>query len=253
MDILIEKSNRLKGIEKSIVKSIIDMEPKNFGKLVGEYGEVKKQIRLISMENPVLTGIQDKPTLEIIKSISANIPLPLEKVLDGGDLADYLDCELSIEELEEIGEEEFLTWFSHLDYAKARFEFGSLIFQIGDIPPILTRFIIEARESFIFQQYLAFTCICRTIVEISVRDICLRKGIIKPDSKKISYMEQLNLFGMIDKVSSGSLNKKLHDIRRHTNKIIHGKNIIQRTSKEAKETLKGILIVIQDLYSFHGY
>ena len=119
------------------------------------------------------------------------------------------------------------------------------------VPKILMKFVDEARSCFAFQQYNALCSLCRTILEVAVRDICKRKQFIKENNDNVIPFDNYNkdnISQLINKISWGELRKKIKDIYYNkTSFLIHGHKTIKR--KEAKELFRETIMVVQYLYS----
>src|SRR5690606_1002874 len=137
----------------------------------------------------------------------------------------------------------FYSWYSHFEYVEGLFRMGSLIAGVGDLPRELGGFIHEMRQCFVFQQYRAVYALCRTAVEVSVRDVYLRRGLANPYSSAFGRVERYveehypnlrdrvrkfspSLFDMMNVLEMDPafepLGDALHSVRRTTNSLIHG-------------------------------
>ena len=108
------------------------------------------------------------------------------------------------------------------------------------------------RYCYAFAQYLAVYSLCRTILETSIRDICIRKRIIQPNKDKVIDYSKYRIFeDMIYKVSSGNLKNELVGIYKDTSFLIHGHKTID--NKKAREMFKRTIKAVENLYKSHGY
>ncbi|HUU28984.1 MAG TPA: hypothetical protein VM123_14340 [archaeon] len=246
-----KKTLRLLELEKLIVKAVVNWDIKELVDKIEEFTSIKKAIKKFLIENPVLTNIKDRKAQELIQKISSGEYLDIEERFKTAQLGELLSDELDESELEELGFDLFFSWFSHLDYVREMYEVGALILGVSKLPENLYPCIKQVRKCFVFQQYLAVCTLCRTALEISVRDICIKKGLLKKEQNKIidirTYQE--NLSSMINKVSKGDLRIKLHTLRDKMNFIIHGHRDVG--IGEAKEILTETFKTIQDLYYQH--
>lgn len=249
MDDLLKKALRVKELDKLMIKAVAEWDIEQLPKYVGEYRELKKEIKTILMEHPVvhIPDIRDKYAKEILQTISSGDLLPTEKAFQGSTLAECFSDTLERNEVEQLGSDLFYSWFSHYEYIEGLYNIGSLILAVGKIPEHLTRFVSEARNCYAFRQYSGVYSLCRTILEICVRDICVKHGIVQ---NKPSEYNKLGLHDMIVKICKlekyKHLKDRLDNIRLETNFLIHGNKTIW--GQEARDMLRETLKVVQELY-----
>ena len=247
---LIQAALRIKQIEKLYVKAVTEYKNDELIKLLEEHLKLKKEIKTTLMEHHVIK-VQNKLAQEIIQKISLNIPLLLDRKIDLLIPEDITVSELTEEEIEELGSNLFYSWFSHYEYITRMYDISALILNCGEIPNYLEKFVSEARNSYVFQNYLAVYSLCRTILEIGVRDMGVRKGFLKEKNGKIIHQKsyRMELIDLIDMATKGKgrIRNKMHQIRKKTNFLIHGRKTV--SPEEAKEMLKTTLKVIHELSS----
>ncbi|RMG32960.1 MAG: DUF4145 domain-containing protein [Methanobacteriota archaeon] len=128
---------------------------------------------------------------------------------------------------------------------------GGLILARGDTPANLEKFINEASQCFAFQQYNAVVSPCRTILEVSVKDISIKYGILQEDFHKVRQLDfyKTSLNNLIEELSKfiqvKYLMPRLDWIRRKTNFMIHGNKSV--TSSEAEAILKETISSVKKL------
>ena len=156
--------------------------------------------------------------------------------------------ELNEDEIDNLGSEYFYSWFSHYEYIKSLYEIEVLIVDI-EIPDNLKRFVNEIRKCYAFQQYNAANSLCRTILEITMRDVGIRIGEIHwpkdGDTKNFYKKYPPNIIR--EKVSNGNdkLKKRIEVLYYELSSHIHGyKNNVNISIKET-------LLVIQDIYDYN--
>ncbi|OGW50488.1 MAG: hypothetical protein A2Z50_01330 [Nitrospirae bacterium RBG_19FT_COMBO_42_15] len=257
---LTQMALRLDEVNRLVIKSMSITEGKDdedFKKLLCEFMVLKKNIKLNLMDTCTsVVEITDKKAQGIIRKISSKWVFEVDKIIRS--LEVHTGKELNIDELgekeiDDLGSDLFYSWFSHYEYVKGLYEIGSLIVGIS-VPSALKEFVSEARTCFAFQQYNAVYSLCRTILEVGIRDICKRKGIIKTNKDNVINIEEYqdNISQLINKISTGALRKKIKHIYYHkTSFLIHGHKTT--TSKEAKEMLQETLEIVQNVYSYNGF
>lgn len=249
---LVQNALRLREVNRLAVKAVTEGNVEKLYELLFEFGNLKKEIKAASIEVPV-AKIHDRGAQEVMQKISLEEPLPADdliKALEGATGEELNLDGLDEDEIEEMGWDLFYSWYSHYEYIKSLYSIGSLILGIS-VPDNLVSFVSQARSCYAFQQYLAVYSLCRTILETSIRDICLRKKFIKEDKDNVCYIESYHVGDLINKVSRGILKEKIKEIYHKTSSLIHGRKTISK--KEARETFKETLKIVQDLYTFHGF
>lgn len=252
---MIQKALRLKELDKQIIRAIATSDMDQFISSIEEFNDTKKQIRSFGLENPVvnLHAVENDDARIIIQKIMSGIPFPVEKALAKSSIEEFLIGELNENDIETLGSDLFYSWFSHYEYIKGLFEIGSLIISCGKIPANLSGFMEEARHCYAFQQYIAVFSLCRTILEVCIKDIATNCQIIPKDSENVRQMalRTPELNDLIEKLCDGFtvfsvIRNQLHRVRKKTNSIIHGTRLVH--PKEAKEILKDTVLVIHQLY-----
>jgi len=253
---IVKKSLRLKELDKLIIKSIAKLEIEQLPKYMVEFHDLKKQIKKYVLENPVidLKSIEKPEVSSIIQLIVAGEPLQVEKVLAA---SSFLKGELDEVDLDELGSDLFYSWFCSDDYIRGLCEIGALVISCGEIPANLTKFVYEARDCYAFQQYNAVFSLCRTILEVCIKDLAAIYKLIPPDSGNVRQMKSRNpeLNELINQLCDANnmfrgVRNQLHRIRRETNFIIHGNRIVKK--QEAKDMLKDTLLVIHKVYEMEN-
>lgn len=232
---LTQDALRLKELDKLSVKFVLEGNRKELVRTLTEFIELKKKIKKNLIECPI-AKIHNKIAQEVLKKISQEEIFQTEKILGSSD-------ELDFDEKDEL-RDLFYSWFSHFEYLEGLYEIGSLV--VGySVPDFLESYVSGARLCYAFQQYNAVYGLCRTIIEIAIRDKCERMQIIRKDEKIIDF----NFHSprkLINKCTKGSLRDSLHNILDDTNILIHGRKTVEK--KGAKQMFKDTLRAVQELY-----
>ncbi len=257
IDILLS-ANRLKEIDPLIVKAVIEWDPNALAHLVTEFRDLKTRTRVALMRTPVtaLPDVADESTRALLQRISSGQLLPVEEALAGTRLATFFEMGLNEHEIEELGTEMLYEWFGPYEFVKALYEIGSVVLATGQLPSALARFVDEARHRYAFQQYNAVCALCRTILEISVKDIAVAHGILPADVGNIPALasrapDLRDLIYQLGNAAQGflQLRDRLHRVRINTNPIIHGHRSVKK--EEAISILKETLACIHEIYEVH--
>lgn len=259
MNDVIQKASRLKELDRLIIKAVADCDIEQLSKHIVEYNGLKKHIRTYALENPIvnLQEIADSDVRFVIQKIISGDPSPTEKALSGSLIGEFLKGELDEQDIEDLGSDLFYSWFSHQEYLQGLYEIGALTLSCGSIPENLSRFVDEARSCYAFQQFNAVFSLCRTILEICIKDIATACGILPVDLHNVRHIASRlpDLYDLINQLcyqfpAFSRIQDQLHGVRRRTNSIIHGNRLVKRD--EAKNTLKETLSVIHELYELEA-
>lgn len=261
-DGIVRSAQRLIELGPLMVRAIIEWKTDKVRRYFSEYSEVKFQVRKVLIDQSVVNvpGSAAADVRAVLKKIAADEPLPVEQALAGGPLKNALPGPLSEDDFEELGRESLYSWMSHVEYAEGLYRAGALVVACGEIPKNLERFTAEARQCYAFQQFNAVCALCRTMLEISVRDLAIVYGLIPRDSEKVSHLAARghkphgpDLQELIHRITEHTelrhLRDALHRIRQSTNAIIHGRRSMSES--EALRVLKDTLSGIHRLYEAH--
>lgn len=239
-------------VNRLVVKAVTKGQSKEMLKLLDEFRLLKKTLK-IGLIDTSIPKINDKKAKEVMHRIIAEHVFEADKIIAHfeGVSGEKLNVnELDPEETDQLESDLFYSWFSGYEYVNGLYEIGTVILGTA-VPKILMKFVDEARSCFAFQQYNALCSLCRTILEVAVRDICKRKQFIKENNDNVIPFDNYNkdnISQLINKISWGELRKKIKDIYYNkTSFLIHGHKTIKR--KEAKELFRETIMVVQYLYS----
>lgn len=247
---------RLNEVNRLVVKAVTESQSKEMFKLLDEFRSLKKMLK-IGLIDTSIPKINDKKAKEVMHRIVAEHIFDADKIIAHfeGISGEKLNVnDLEPEETEQLESDLFYSWFSGHEYVNGLYEIGTVILGTS-VPKILMNFVDEARCCFAFQQYNALCSLCRTILEVAVRDICKRKQFIKESNNNVISFDNYNkdnISQLINKISWGELRRKIKDIYYNkTSFLIHGHKTMKR--KEAKELFRETMVVVQELYSKNGY
>lgn len=278
MEELISKVYRLKELEESFSHYLNETNDDNSAfeqaaKCLSEWGGVKKQIRLATYDTSVscIPGSENIEARKIIQKINLGEKLPFEIIFAGTVFEKILDTELRDDEINSLESDLFYSWFSGYDFVKELYSVGTLIAGAGDLPNSLSKFIDELRLCYVFQRYLAVYALCRTVLDITMRDVYDKNDL--NNQKSNNYRQAKNSISQADKYLPREkrfrfpkkdptlyqmikmlttldpyrhIESTLNDIREKTNPLVHG-NIGVHKSKPM-EMIRSTLQSIHELY-----
>ena len=113
----------------------------------------------------------------------------------------------------------------------------------------MSRLVRGIKDCYAFKQYDAAFNLCRTAVEASVRDICVRRSLFPNLGENVILFEEFRWSQLRDKVSSGELRERLRDLYRDLSTVLHGRRTV--TKEEARRAFESTLQTIEQLYAAH--
>ena len=257
-DDMIQKALRLKELDKLIIKAIATSDVGHIAEYIVEFNTVRKLIRTYGLEHPLvnMNDIENSDARLIIQKIMSGETFSVERAMPESSIKEYLKGELDENDIEDLADLLY-SWFSHQEYIQGLYEIGALTLACGKLPDNLSRFVDEARHCYAFQQFNAVFSLCRTILEVCIKDVATACAILPTDMNNIRQMESRtsDLYYLINRLCDefsmfSPIRGQLHRVRRGTNSIIHGDRIVRRA--EAKDTLKETLFTIHQLYELEA-
>lgn len=174
--------------------------------------------------------------------------------------------DLKIDESDIVVSNEFYAYFSGGEYIENKMLAGSIVVRLEQAPDNLKRVVSEIRECFAFQRYIAVAILCRTIIEIVLRDIYSKKGFesegtyqYKQAQKRFRRLKGVDdlreyiptLFDFEFLVCSLPAYKHMQtdiaEVRTRANSIVHGHTVPSKD--KATELMRTTQDVIEELYA----
>tara|TARA_R110000868_G_scaffold306734_3_gene568095 strand:- start:24389 stop:25240 length:852 start_codon:yes stop_codon:yes gene_type:complete len=180
----------------------------------------------------------------------------------------FLDPEFSINEVQQLASDEFYSWFSGEDYVINKIKSQLLFLQTERLPQHFKDFVTEIQDCYNFQKYIAASVLCRTVLEITIRDLFNQNKLSNTSSKywteiesfyekkrvenKNFYIETFDptlneriiIISLVTKFSAYS--NEMHEVRIMGNSIVHGNRTANRET--CTELIKKTFFLIHHLY-----
>lgn len=239
---------RLKELDRNVVRAVGESDFNALSTAVNEFVPLRKRLTSQMLEESVVT-IADNGARATLRAISDGNGLPadgiiarlLESSSSGGGLEKFDD-----HEVQELGEHLFYSWFSHYEYVHGLSELRPMILRAGSSDAV-SRLVAQARSCYAFQQYDATYGLCRTVIEASVRDICMRRQLLSDLGPNVIPLERHSWATLRRKVSSGQLEERLRDLYAELSVLLHGRKSV--ASEEARRAFQQTLEVVEELYA----
>ena len=278
---IIKLKNKIDTLEElyhSVIEKLRLGDSEHYSKAVKEYTDLKKELLLQLYEKPI--HLADTQHFSDVRKLLQRLTLHGDPFIPDkksfgenfNEIIDALNLDLSIKfewkEIENIASKEFHSWFSGEEYVMAMFKSQMLILKAGRLPKFLNGFVNQIRISFAFQLYSASYALCRTILEIAVRDLYESNKLHKYDTEHakhtVEYFKEKNkdnkkatidkfdpdLYDRIEILSKLSqfseFKGKMHDVRMDANSLIHANRMAN--AEEAKHMIQNTFGLIHNLY-----
>lgn len=241
---------RLAELDQHVVRALIECDTEEFCHALHAYEELRKNLKNQLLDKSVIS-VRDLEASEILRKIADGDGLRSDEVIR--QLSALRDDEPTTEELddvdiEELGSNLFYSWYSHHEYVTALAELRPLILQC-DTSESVKRLVGQVKQCYAFQQYDATYGLCRTLLEASIRDICVRRNLFATLSENDVLCEKLSWSKLRNVVSSGRLNEKLKALYERLCVVVHARNAAGAI--DARETFQETLLLIEELYEAH--
>ena len=243
---------RLTRLDRQVVQALLEGNTEEFPRALGAYLELRSNLKREMFDESVIS-VEDARAREILHKISSGDGLQSDKIVErlqelgGGDLAVR---ELDDADVEELGSELFYSWYSHHEYVRTLAELRPLILRRGTSESV-KRLTGQIKSCYAFQQYDAAFGLCRTLIEASIRDICVRRRLLPEPANDAVLLEKYSWEDLRNKVSCGPLNQSLKDLYRRLSEVLHARRAVGIA--DVREVFEETLLVIEDLYESHGF
>lgn len=241
---------RLVELDRQVVQAIGDGHFEGLISALVAYLELKSSLRRQLLDESAIP-VEDAEAREVLRKIDRNDGFRSDKIAErindrpGEDLtAEVFDDA----DFERLGSDLFYSWYSHYEYVSALHELRPLILRC-DTSETVKRLTGQVKRCYAFQQYDAAFGLCRTLLEASIRDICVRRRLFPDLHENAVLFERFTWAKLRNKVSTGHLNEKLKDLYERLSEVLHARKTVGEN--EAREVFGDTLLVIEKLYEFH--
>lgn len=216
-----------------------------------EYQALRTAIRTHLLALSVVSvGSIDAVT--ILQKITTGEGLPTDKVIkqlhSASGLGHPLD-EFGEDELEALGSSLLYSWFSHFEYIEGLAELRPLVVN-SSVRESVAGLVRQIKDCYAFQQYDAVYSLCRTVIEASSRDICVRRHLFSDLDEDALLFDKISWSKLRDEVSSDLLRQQLTSLYADLSVVLHGRKSVSQD--EARRAVEDTLQIIEQLYAAHG-
>ena len=238
-------------LDRRAVKAAVDQDVEDLIPAIREYQILRKSIRTRLLPQSV-ASIHDAAAADILRKITTGAGLPTDRIIDhilSMTGSDQLPDEFSDEDMDTIGSHLFYSWFSHFEYVTGLSELRPLVIRTP-VRENIVQLVKQIKNCYAFQQYEATYSLCRTVIEYSIRDICVRCNLFPDLDENVILFEKFTWRELREKVSSGSLEDDLKQIYSDFSMALHGRKTVSKD--EARLAFGKTLHAVERLYMEHG-
>jgi hypothetical protein len=238
-------------IDRRVIKAAVESDLESLMPAVSEYESLRKSIRT-RLLNQSVASVDNARAIDLLRKITTGDGLPTEKIIEhmlSMTGSDQFQEEFGQDELDTLGSDLFYSWFSHVEYVTGLAELRPLVVR-ASVRDNVARLVRQIKDCYAFQQYEAAYSLCRTVIEASVRDICVRCQLFPNLDENVILFERFTWGHLRKKVSSGSLEEQLKLIYSELSTVLHGRKTVSKD--EARHAFENTLEIIEKLYMAHG-
>ena len=241
---------RLAELDLQVVQTLVDGHTEDFGRALAEYLTLKANLKQRMLDESTIS-IEDAEAREVLRRIGRNDSFRSDEIVER--IKDRTGEDLAAEEfddadLERLGSDLFYSWYSHEEYVRALRELRPLILGCNTLESVV-RLVEQIKRCYAFQQYDAAFGLCRTLLEASIRHICVRRKLFPDLSDSEVLYERVTWCKLRNRVSCGHLREELKDLYKRLCEVLHAQRTVG--PNEAREVFGETLLVIEKLYEFH--
>lgn len=242
---------RLAELDRHVVRAVVEGDTDDLGEALGSYMALRQDLRKKLLDRAVAT-VEDAAAAKVLRKLTSTIGLPSDEIMNRlkrYSESDADDSEFDKEELWHLGSNYFYSWYSHEDYVKALAELRPLIHE-NDVPDSVSKLLHQVRDTYAFGLYQATYALCRTAIEVAIRDVCVRRSLFPDLGKETVLFEKYHWSRLRDKVSSGMFRERLKKHYHELSMVLHGRRTVEK--EDAQNAFKNTLEIVEQLYRRHG-
>lgn len=249
---------QLAALDQQVIHAVIDEGQTGLKNALADYLTLRKSLRTRLLDQPT-ASIESIGAAEILRKICGGDGLATDKLIERLSSASDPDRPLNDfddEELASLGSDLFYSWFSHYEYIAGLAELRPLVIR-SSVAEAVSQLVRQVKDCYAFQQYDAAYGLCRTVLEASARDICVRRRLFPGLNDNEILFEEIpwgqrsgQPDGLRDTVSSGLVRERLKNLYHELCSVLHGRKTVTRN--EVRHAFEETLQVVEQLYAAHG-
>lgn len=242
---------KLAELNKRVIQAVLDDDQTGLINALTDYQTLRKSLRTHFLDQTT-ASIDSVDAAEILHKICGGDGLATDKLIESLSSESEPDrpfAEFGDEELAAIGSDLFYSWFSHYEYITGLAELRPLVIRspVGESVSGLLR---QVKDCYAFQQYDAMYALCRTVLEASIRDICLLGKLLPHLSDNEILFEHITWKQLRNAVSSDPIQeRRLVCLYSELCSVVHARKSV--TKDEARLLFEETIQVVEQLYAAH--
>ncbi len=241
----------LAALDRRVVRAVIESNWEDLKAGLSAYQVLRRDIRNHLLDQTAIS-ISNADAVALLQKITTGEGLPTDKIIEhlhsvsGSKQAPE---EFTEDELEALGSELFYSWFSHYEYISGLAELRPLVVS-GSVGESISRLVRQVKDCYAFQQYDAAYSLCRTLIEASIRNICVRRELFPDLGENVILFERFSWSQLRDKVATGALRERLTSLYSDLSTVLHGRRSVSKD--DARRAFEETLRVVEQMYAAHG-
>lgn len=242
---------RLAELDRRVIRAVVEGDTETLPSVLTDYLRDRKRLDARLLEAPV-ASVQSEEARAVLRKVAGGEGLPSDGViarLPGASTSATPTERFDKNEIQQLGETLFYSWFSHHEYIDGLAELRPMVLRF-DASEAVFRLVRQIKDCYAFQQYDAAYALCRTLIEASVRDICVRCQLFPNIDANVVLLEEHRWSDLRRKVASGAEEERLKNLYRDLSTLLHGRKSVSKG--EARRAFHETLEVVEGLYRAHS-
>lgn len=242
---------KLAELDRRVEQALVERSLADLETALTKYQELRKDLKIQLLDQSIAV-IDDAEAAELLQKLISGDRLISDRLIErlssdpnGKGSIDEFDAD----ELWDLGSDLFYSWFSHHEYIEGLAELRPLIVRDATSAAV-SQLLRQVRDCYAFQQYDASYGLCRTVIEASIRDICVRRQLFPELEENVILFEKFTWRQLRDKVASGDLRDRLSALYGDLCSVLHARRTV--TQEEARQAYERTLQIIEELYTGYG-
>lgn len=165
----------LAELDQRVIRALEEPDRTDLRNALTDYQTLRKSLRIRLLDLPA-ASIEHIDADKIFRKIYGGGGLATDKLIEH--LLSTPEPDRSLDQFDDeglwsLGSDLFYSWFSHYEYITGLAELRPLLIR-SSVAKGVSRLLRQVKSCYAFQQYDAAYGLCRTVLEATIRDICVR-------------------------------------------------------------------------------
>ena len=241
----------LAELDRQIIRAFMENDGDVLQLALADFLETRDRVQEVLLDSAAV-DIECDEARAILQKMTTGGGLHAEKLISqlSGSAGNSFDPTFDEDTVQELGEKLFYSWFSHHEYIEALSELRPLIISSKSSDAV-SDLIHQTRHCYAFQEYNAVVTLCRALIEVCIRDICVRRELFPDVEDDIVLFEKYNWSALRHKVTSGKAETRLRNFYSDLSTVVHGRERRVIGQDVAYQTFQTTLEILEDLHRDH--